>query len=132
VPRGASRGLTTLDARWMPTRRLPDPNDTWTPDTARQILDFCDASREPLAACARSLGVTPARLYWWKKRLARATTAPTLTSLSLVPAAVLSAEESAAITIRLPNGIAGEISGDGGTPTFVAAIVAELSRATCS
>lgn len=117
----------------MATPRLPGPNDIWTPDTARQILDFCDASGEPLAVCARRLGVAPARLYWWKARLAKATTAPTLASLSLVPATVVSAEESAAITIRLPNGIVVELAGDRGTPTLVATIVAELSKGpSCS
>ena len=114
----------------MPTPRLPDPDDTWTPDTARQILDVCAASGEPLAVCARRLGVTPARLYWWKTRLAKATTAPTLASLSLVPATVVSAEATAAITIRLPNGIAVELDAESGTPTLVAAIVAELSKAS--
>jgi transposase-like protein len=117
----------------MATPRLPDPNETWTPDTARQILEFCATSGEPLAVCARRLGVTPARLYWWKTRLAKTITAPTLASLSLVPATVVSAEETAAITIRLPNGIAVELSGDSGTPSLVSAIVAELSKVlSCS
>jgi hypothetical protein len=114
----------------MPTPRLPDPDDTWTPDTARQILDVCATSGEPLAVCARRLGVTPARLYWWKTRLAKATTGPTLASLSLVPATVVPAEATAAITIRLPNGIAVELAADSGSPTLVAAIVAELSKAS--
>lgn len=114
----------------MPTPRLPDPDDAWTPDGARQILDGCAASGEPLAACARRLGIAPARLYWWKARLARTTTAtPTLASLSLVPATVMSVEAGTAITIRLPNGITIELSGDSGSPSFVAAIVAELSKA---
>ncbi len=113
----------------MATPRLPDLNDVWTPETARQILDFCDASGEPLAACARRLGVTPARLYWWKTRLAKATAAPTLASLSLVRATIVSAEANTAITIRLPNGIAVELSAENGSPSLVAAIVAELSKA---
>jgi hypothetical protein len=113
----------------MATPRLPDPNDVWTPDTARQILDFCDASGEPLAVCARRLGVTPVRLYWWKKRLAKATSAPTLASLSLVPATIVSAEGSTMVTIRLPNGIAVELSAESGSPSLVAAIVVELSKA---
>jgi hypothetical protein len=120
----------------MATPQLPDPGDIWTPDTARQILAFCDASGEPLAVCARRLGVTPARLYWWKTRLAKTAVAPTLTSLSLVPATIVSAEAaeaSAAITIRLPNGIAVELSAESGSPSLVAAIVTELSKAAaCS
>ncbi len=117
----------------MATPRLPDPTDVWTPETARHILNFCAASGEPLAVCARRLGVTPARLYWWKTRLAKMTTAPTLASLSLVPATIVAAEETAAITIRLPNGIAVELGDGSGSPTLVAAIVAELSKApSCS
>lgn len=119
--------MTTLDPRWMPSARLLDPNDTWTPDTARKILDECAAGGEPLAVCARKLGVTPARLYWWKARLAKTPTAPTLAALSLVPAMVMSAEQSA-IAIRLPNGITVELSADHGSPSLVAAIVAELSK----
>jgi transposase-like protein len=121
--------LTTLDARRMPTPRLPDPNETWTPETARQILDVCAASGEPLAVYARRLGVTPARLYWWRTRLARTAIAPTLASLSLVPATVMSAEAASPITIRLPNGIAVELAADRGSPSLVAALVAELSKA---
>lgn len=113
----------------MPTSRLPDPDETWTPETARLILDVCAASGEPLAVCARRLGVTPARIYWWKTRLARTTTAPTLGSLSLVPATVMSAEAAAPITIRLPNGITIELAAESGSPSLVAAIVAELSKA---
>lgn len=113
----------------MPSPRLPDPNETWTPETARQILDVCAASGDPLAVCARRLGVTPARLYWWKTRLAKTTTAPTLASLSLVPGTVISAEAASPITIRLPNGIAVELVAESGSPSLVAAIVAELSKA---
>jgi hypothetical protein len=126
--------LTTLDARRMPTPRLPGRDDIWTPDDARQILDVCAASGDPLAVCARRLGVTPSRLYWWKARLAAAATAPLPTSLpnalSLVPATVMSVEASAAITIRLPNGIAVEVSAESCTPSLVAAIVTELSKAS--
>jgi transposase-like protein len=121
--------LTTLDARRMPPPRLPDPNETWTPETARQILESCAASGEPLAVCARRLGVTPARLYWWKARFAKAKTPPTLASLSLVPATVVSADAASPITIRLPNGIAIELSAESGSASLVAAIVAELSKA---
>ena len=46
-----------------------------------------------------------------------------------MPATVVSAEATAAITIRLPNGIAVELSAESGSPTLVAAIVAELSKA---
>jgi hypothetical protein len=45
---------------------------------------------------------------------------------------VVPTEESAAITIRLPNGMAVELSAESGTPTLVAELVAELSKvASC-
>jgi len=107
----------------MPTPRLPDPNETWTPETARQILDVCAASGEPLAVCARArrLGVTPARLSWWKTWLAKTMTAPAL--LSLVQATGIPS-----LRKRHPNGIAVELAAER-SPSLVAAIVAELSKA---
>jgi len=77
-----------------------------------------------LAAFSRQRGIAPARLYWWKKRLASSA----LPSLSLIPATVveLDAETTAAMVVRLPNGISIEIAT--GSPSVVAALVAELTR----
>lgn len=108
-------------------RSIPDPRDSWTPDEARQIFDEHRRCGGSLAQFARRHGIEPARLYWWKKRLAgeRAD----LTTLALVPATVTTAAaETAGITIRLPNGIAIEAASS--APTWIAAVVAELSRST--
>jgi len=44
---------------------------TWTADEARVLLDRWDESGESGASFARSIGVVPQRLFWWRKRLER-------------------------------------------------------------
>lgn len=109
----------------MRTPRVPDPNDAWTPAEAQLLLDEWQRSGGPLAAFARRCGVSPRRLYWWKARLA----ATPATSLTLIAATHVGSDVPAAadITVRLPNGIAIEIAN--GSPSVVAAIVTELTRA---
>lgn len=81
-----------------------------------------------MAAFARRHGWTPARLYWWKKRLrdragvARTSTAPPPT-LALVPATLVA---EAAVVIRLRGDVTIEIAG--ATSASIAAIVTELAR----
>jgi len=104
-------------------RAMPDPDDAWTPDEARRVFDEWRRSGEPLAAFGRRHRYAPARLYWWKKRLA--TEPRDLTPLALVPA-VVTTEPPAPITIRLPNGIG--IEAASATPAWIAQVVAELSR----
>lgn len=108
----------------MRTPRVPDPNDYWTPEDARLLLDEWQRSGGPLATFARRCGVAPRRLYWWRKQLAGSAA----TSLSLIPATIIGANEAtpAPITVRLPSGIAIEIAN--ASPSLVAAIVAELTR----
>ena len=108
----------------MRTPRLPDPNDYWTPEDARVLLDEWQRRGGSLAAFARARGVTPRRLYWWKKQLAGSA----ITSLSLIPATIIGgeAEPSAPITVRLPGSIAIEIAS--ASASLVAAIVNALTR----
>lgn len=103
-------------------RSLPDPADVWSLDDARRIFDEWRRSGESLAAFGRRYRYPAARLYWWRRRLADPAD---LTALALVPAAVTS-EAAAPVTIRLPNGIG--IEATGATPTWIATVVAELSR----
>lgn len=108
--------------------RIPNPRDTWTPEEARRLFEEHRRTGGPLAEFARRHGITPARLYWWKKRL-ESEPASGVTALSLVPATVTTTTpDPAAITIRLPNGIG--IEATGATPTWIAEVVAELSRSS--
>src|SRR4051794_35362095 len=108
-------------------KRLPDREDVWTPEDARRVLDDAERSGESLAAFARSHGVGPARLYWWKKRLAieAPPTAAASPTLSLVPA-VIARDATVALLIRLPGGVSIEIAE--ATPSAVVAIAAALAR----
>jgi transposase-like protein len=102
--------------------RLPDPADAWTEDDARAVLDECRRSGETIAAFARRHGVTAARLYWWKKRLALL--APASPTMSLVPASIMPGETT--LTIRMPGEVAIEVTN--ATPSWAAALIAELAR----
>lgn len=87
------------------------------------MLEDWKRSGGSLAEFARRHGIDPARLYWWRKRLANEV--PSVTALSLVPATITSS--APAITIRLANEIAIEMTR--ATPHEVATLVAELTRA---
>ena len=104
---------------------FPDREDIWTPDEAGRILDEAEQSGESLAAFARSHGVTPARLYWWRSRLAGSRASAARSSLALVPAMVVPAAVTA-VVIRLRGDVTIEITH--ATPEVVAAIAAELAR----
>jgi transposase-like protein len=104
-------------------RSLPDLREIWKPEDARRVLEEWKQSGGPLSEFARRYGIDPARLYWWRKRLANES--PSVTALALVPATITSAASSA-ITVRLPNEIAIELTS--ATPQEVAALVAELTR----
>jgi len=113
----------------MRKTHVPDPTDCWTPDDARILLDEWQRSGDSLAAFARRRGIAAHRLYWWRRKLSPASAA----SLSLIPATIMRNEEAvgsstAAITIRLPNGVSIEIASASASPSLVAGIVAELTR----
>jgi transposase-like protein len=95
----------------------------WTEEDARQVLDEWRRSGDTLAAFARARGLVPERIAWWRKRLAgsRSTTGPALT---LVPATVVTMEP--AVVLRLPNGLALEVSN--ASPSWIAAVARELTR----
>ena len=101
---------------------FPDLADAWTEEDARVVLDEWRQSGDTIAAFARKRGITPPRLYWWKKKLASGARP---TTLSLVPAMIVSGS-GATVTIRLPGEVAIEVAN--ASPNWVAAIVAELTR----
>jgi hypothetical protein len=98
----------------------------WTEGDARRVLAAWERSGDTLEAFARSRGLVPQRLAWWRKRL-RAPRAEASTALTFVPAAVIGATPVAPTAmIRLPHGIAIEL--DGASPTWIAALARELAR----
>ena len=111
----------------MRTPHLPDHDDTWTPDDARRVLDEWRRAGTTLAEFARRHGLSAARLYWWRRRLPRLTS----TALTLVPATVTALPAPATraratdVTVRVGD-VAIEVAA--ATPSWVAALVAELAR----
>jgi len=101
----------------------------WTEADARSVLAEWEASGKTLEAFARSRGLVPQRLAWWRKRL-RAGRPETSAALTFVPAAVIETAPSATATpaaaIRLPHGIVIEI--EEASPVWVAALARELAR----
>jgi transposase-like protein len=97
----------------------------WTEADARRVLAAWERSGDSLEAFARSRGLVPQRLAWWRKRLRAAR--PQTAALTFVPAAVIGAATAhPAAAIRLPNGMVIEL--EGVSPTWVAALARELAR----
>jgi hypothetical protein len=111
----------------MAKRRSAAPRRPhWTEADARRVLAEWEGSGMTLEAFARSRGLVPQRLAWWKKRL-RVARPETSTTLTFAPAAVIGAATTApAAVMRLPHGIVIEI--DGVSPAWVAALACELAR----
>jgi hypothetical protein len=98
----------------------------WTEADARSVLADWERSGDTLEAFARSRGLVPQRLWWWRKRL-REQPPETPKALTFVPATVIGVEPIArAAVIRLPHGVVIELAG--ASPSWVAALARELSR----
>jgi hypothetical protein len=90
------------------------------------VLDEWQRTGGTLEAFARSRGLVPQRVAWWRNRL-RDQRSVVAAEISFVPAAVIGAEPSdPAAVIRLPHGIAIEVSG--ASVSWVAALARELAR----
>ena len=110
-------------------RSSPSRRTHWTESDARRVLAEWERSGHTLEAFARSRGLVPQRLAWWRKRL-RASRSETSAALTLVPATVIDATAAAAAgsaaMIRLPHGIVIEL--EGASPSWIAALARELAR----
>jgi hypothetical protein len=113
----------------MAKRRSSSSRRThWTEADARRVLTAWERSGETLEAFARSRGLVPQRLGWWKKRL-RALPPETSSALTFVPAAVIDPVSSAPVAmIGLPNGIV--IKLESASPAWIAALARELARSS--
>jgi hypothetical protein len=63
-----------------PSRTAPNQRRMWTRAEAEGVLDEWAKSGKSLTAFARSQGIVPQRLAWWRKRLAFALHRPTETT----------------------------------------------------
>jgi transposase-like protein len=71
------------------------PRRHWTEADARRVLAEWERSGDSLEAFARSRGLVPERLAWWRKRL-RAARPQTTTALTFIPCAPASGPARAA------------------------------------
>jgi hypothetical protein len=97
----------------------------WNAKIARRMLEAFESSGMSREAFARSRGVNPQRLWWWRKRLAER---PSPRPISFIPAAVSHVQEAAGITVRLPGGVAIEAKAAAASPVaWVTALARSLA-----
>jgi transposase-like protein len=110
----------------MAKRSSRTPRRHWTEADAHRVLDDWERTGGTLEAFARSRGLVPQRIAWWRNRLRdRRLAAPAV--MTFVQATVLGAGPAdPAAVIRLPHGIAIELTGT--SPGWVAALARELMR----
>jgi hypothetical protein len=113
--------------------------DKWTEAEARRVLAERKASGLSIRAFAERRGLRPQRLYWWSKRLTTTSPAITVVPLPRLVPVVLKAGVSkarqgpAAISVRVGASVTMEIADPAAaTPAWVAAVMAELERLSCS
>ena len=108
------------------------PRNTWTEQDARRVLEECEKSGESVAGFARRLGVIPQRLFWWRKRLGRASSLearPAFVPVTVRPARAESIAVGVPIAVVVGNGIRVEINDvDARTAAWVAALVGHLGE----
>jgi hypothetical protein len=80
----------------------------WTEREGRAAIGLWRRSGKPLAAWARSVGLSRSRLAYWSARLEAP---PSSSVVALAPVAVVTASARGAITIELRSGRAVHIEG---------------------
>lgn len=98
----------------------------WTAEQARSVLEAWEESGSSGSAYARSIGVVPQRLFWWRKRLAADGTPITARS-TLVPMTVRAgvvAPASAPMVVTTTTGVRIEVNDvDAATAAWVTAVL---------
>jgi transposase-like protein len=106
----------------------------WTADEARAVLDLWDESGQSGATFARSLGVIPQRLFWWRRRIGArgVATAVAPKKSRLVPMTVRGAAPltgSAPVVVTTPTGVRIEVNEvDSATAAWVMALLGGEAR----
>lgn len=109
----------------MAKHSTPTSRRRWTEAYARRVLDDWERTGGTLEAFARSRGVVPQRIAWWRNRLRDRPAAPT--RLTFVPATVVGGDQAdPAAVIRLSHGIVIELAD--ASPSWIAAFARELAR----
>jgi hypothetical protein len=112
----------------MHARDLPRTKPTekrWNAKIARRMLEAFESSGMSREAFARSRGVNPQRLWWWRNRLAQR---PSRKTVSFIPAAVSHVQAADGITVRLPGGVAVEAKAAAALPVeWVTALAQSLA-----
>lgn len=76
-------------------------NQHWTEDYARQVLARAEREGWSITALAREQGVSPQRLYWWKKRLRDEDTRRTP---SFVEVSITAPRQTQPFAVQMRNG----------------------------
>ena len=102
------------------------PSGYWRETQARRVLRWWSDSGLSASGFARTHGLNPQRLLWWRKRL-KSSEETALAPLTFIPAVVTAG--AAATVVRLPGGVAVELADVAAVPTsWIAALAAELRR----
>lgn len=98
----------------------------WTAEHARSVLEAWGESGRSGSAYARSIGVVPQRLFWWRRRLAKSGT-PIPARSTLVPMTVRAAAASAIsapVVVTTTTGLRIEVNDiDAATAAWVRAVL---------
>jgi transposase len=105
----------------------------WSESEAQEILALLQRSGQSVAAFAREQGLTPQRLYWWRKRLGggAAWRPSEEVHVDLVPVQITEdarAVSEAVVVVRLPSGVVLEVPPTA-SPHWTAALARALEEA---
>jgi len=98
----------------------------WTAEQARSVLDAWEESGRSGSAYARSIGVVPQRLFWWRRRLAESgTSIPARSTLVLVTVrAGVATVTSVPVVVTTTTGLRIEVNDvDAATAAWVTAVL---------
>jgi hypothetical protein len=109
------------------TNRRAATSGVWNEKEARKVLAAWRASGETLAAFARSRGLVPQRLAWWRKRLAlpvRDEVPGVVSPPAFVPVTVRAADREAAAVVEIAEGVRVELRTlDDASATWLATVL---------
>ena len=113
-------------------KRAAKRRGTWTADQAQAVLHAWTESGQDGAAFARSIGVIPQRLFWWRRRLRESETRRPAHVPAFAAVAVRTAEPvalSGPIVVTLPTGVRIDVvEVDAATAAWVVTVLSGEAR----